>query len=227
MVFYLFALFHVTDTSRALVWRMSLNQKGLLLQKAAFCFSSSSSTLHCKNRPQKLVEAFLNGALSDLKEDNSSPRITLSEGPNTIGRGNVSITDKRLSRKHITITTSTSGSASLSVERTLWVVRSSGERKKVNPRGEVSLANDDLIELIPGHQLVLPGSHERSAKKARKEGDDSDDVEAIPKEEEEREREMIVEEVSLPIGRRGESYHLQRVYRKLESSVSLFEFCTF
>ncbi|WZZ38320.1 hypothetical protein YC2023_034579 [Brassica napus] len=198
MVFYLFALFHVTDTSRALVWRMSLNQKGLLLQKAAFCFSSSSSTLHCKNRPQKLVEAFLNGALSDLKEDNSSPRITLSEGPNTIGRGNVSITDKRLSRKHITITTSTSGSASLSVpisffvnqslylsllgrkERTLWVVRSSGERKKVNPRGEVSLANDDLIELIPGHQLVLPGSHERSAKKARKEGDDSDDVEAIP-----------------------------------------------
>ncbi|XP_013713068.1 tyrosyl-DNA phosphodiesterase 1-like [Brassica napus] len=114
------------------------------------------------------------------QEDNSSPRITLSEGPNTIGRGNVSITDKRLSRKHITITTSTSGSASLSVERTLWVVRSSGERKKVNPRGEVSLANDDLIELIPGHQLVLPGSHERSAKKARKEGDDSDDVEAIP-----------------------------------------------
>lgn len=56
------------------------------------------------------------------------------------------------------------------------VVRSSGERKKVNPRGEVSLANDDLIELIPGHhffKLVLPreserGSYERAAKKARK-----------------------------------------------------------
>ena len=31
-----------------------------------------------------------------------------------------------------------------------------------------------------------------------------------------------MEEVSLPIGRRGESYHLQHVYRKLESSVSLF-----
>ena len=31
---------------------------------------------------------------------------------------------------------------------------------------------------------------------------------------------MIVDEVSsLPIGMRGESYHLQRVYRKLESSV--------
>lgn len=63
------------------------------------------------------------------------------------------------------------------------VVRSScgGERKRVNPREEVSLTNDDLIELIPGHhffQLVLlssenkgenqKGSHERAAKKARK-----------------------------------------------------------
>ncbi|XP_009131446.1 tyrosyl-DNA phosphodiesterase 1 isoform X1 [Brassica rapa] len=129
--------------------------------------------------------AYLIPLKPDLKEDNSSPRITLSEGPNTIGRLNVSTTDKRLSRKHITITPSASGSASLSVEGTNpVVVRSSGERKKVNPRGEVSLANDDLIELIPGHhffKLVLPreserGSYERAAKKARKEGDD---VEAI------------------------------------------------
>lgn len=77
MVFYLFALFHVTDTSRALVWRMSLNQKGLLLQKAAFCFSSSSSTLHCKNRPQKLVEAFLNGALSGTRNETLIPALSL------------------------------------------------------------------------------------------------------------------------------------------------------
>ncbi|KAL0709534.1 hypothetical protein Bca4012_016512 [Brassica carinata] len=130
--------------------------------------------------------AYLIPLKADLKEDNSSPRITLSEGPNTIGRGNVSTTDKRLSRKHITIVTSTSGcSASLSVEGTNpVVVRSSGERKKVNPREEVSLANDDLIELIPGHHffklVLLPGNHERAAKKARKEGDGSDDdVEAI------------------------------------------------
>ncbi|CAN6811184.1 unnamed protein product [Brassica oleracea] len=133
--------------------------------------------------------AYLIPLKPDLKEDNSSPRITLSEGQNTIGRLNVSTTDKRLSRKHITITTSTSGSASLSVEGTNpVVVRSSGERKKVNPRGEVSLVNDDLIELIPGHHffklVLLPreserGSHERAAKKARKEGDGSDDVEAI------------------------------------------------
>ncbi|CAN6805945.1 unnamed protein product [Brassica oleracea var. botrytis] len=152
MVFYLFALFHVTDTSRALVWRMSLNQKGLLLQKAAFCFSSSSSTLHCKNRPQKLVQTPSDAATFQ------SPISPISFFVNQ------SLYLSLLGRK----------------ERTLWVVRSSGERKKVNPRGEVSLANDDLIELIPGHQLVLPGSHERSAKKARKEGDDSDDVEAIP-----------------------------------------------
>lgn len=131
--------------------------------------------------------AYLIPLKADLKEDDSSPRITLSEGPNTIGRGNnVTITDKRLSRKHITITTSTtSRSASLSVEGTNPVVvrSSSGERKKVNPRGEVSLANDDLIELIPGHHffklvlLLSPSENGRAAKKARKEGDGSDDVE--------------------------------------------------
>ncbi|CAH2072705.1 unnamed protein product [Thlaspi arvense] len=142
--------------------------------------------------------AYLIPLKADLNEDNSCPRITLSEGPNTIGRGNVSIADKRLSRKHITIIASTTGTASLSVEGTNpVVVRSSGggERKKVNPREEVSLTNDDLIELIPGHHffklVLLPsenngenqtGSHERAAKKARKaetQGNDDDDVEAI------------------------------------------------
>ncbi|VVB14553.1 unnamed protein product [Arabis nemorensis] len=143
--------------------------------------------------------AYLIPLKSDLKEDESSPRITLSQGPNTIGRGNVSVADKRLSRKQITIIASTSGSASLSVEGTNpVVVRSSGdgERKKVNPREEVSVTNDDVIELIPGHHffklVLLPcenngenqrGSHERAAKKARKaetQGDGGDDdVEAI------------------------------------------------
>ncbi|ESQ41487.1 hypothetical protein EUTSA_v10012972mg [Eutrema salsugineum] len=141
--------------------------------------------------------AYLIPLKADLKEDNSSPRINLSEGPNIIGRGNVSIADKRLSRKHITIIASTSGSASLSVEGTNPVViRSSGggERKKIHPREEVSLTNDDLIELIPGHHffklVLLPpenngenqkGSPERVAKKARKaeaQGND-DEVEAI------------------------------------------------
>nr|AAL36361.1 unknown protein [Arabidopsis thaliana] len=124
--------------------------------------------------------AYLIPLKADLKEDNSSPRITLSEGPNIIGRGNVSIVDKRLSRKHITIIVSTSGSASLSVDGTNPVViRSSGdgERKKVKPSEEVSVCNDDLIELIPGHhffKLVLLNG--RAAKKARKA---EDDVEAI------------------------------------------------
>ncbi|CAH8361147.1 unnamed protein product [Eruca vesicaria subsp. sativa] len=166
-------------------------------QNAAFYFFFFSflCTLHCKTQTSRHSSKLSLMALSqvayliplkqDLNEDTSSPRITLSEGPNTIGRGSVSITDKRLSRKHITITTSTSGPASLSVEGTNpVVVRSLGERKKVNPSEEVSLANDDVIELIPGHHffklVLLPrsGESERAAKKARKEGDD-DDVEAI------------------------------------------------
>lgn len=46
----------------------------------------------------------------------------------------------------------------------------------MKPREEVSVSNDDLIELIPGHHffklVLLPvekkGSHERATKKARK-----------------------------------------------------------
>ncbi|XP_010492343.1 PREDICTED: tyrosyl-DNA phosphodiesterase 1 isoform X2 [Camelina sativa] len=136
--------------------------------------------------------AYLIPLKADLKEDDSSPRITLSEGPNIIGRGNVSIADKRLSRKHISIIVSSSGSVSLSEGTNPVVIRSSGdgERKKIKPREEVLVSNDDLIELIPGHHffklVLLPtenrGCHERAAKKARKgeaQGDDDDDVEAI------------------------------------------------
>ncbi|XP_010420173.1 PREDICTED: tyrosyl-DNA phosphodiesterase 1-like isoform X2 [Camelina sativa] len=149
----------------------------------------SRSPLFSSLQPQAVV-FFFNGSLSDLKEEDSSPRITLSEGPNIIGRGNVSIADKRLSRKHISITVSSSGSVSLSVEGTNPVVircSGDGERKKVKPREEVLVSNDDLIELIPGHHffklVLLPaenrGSHERAAKKARKDDAHDDDVEAI------------------------------------------------
>lgn len=50
-----------------------------------------------------------------LEVDSSGLKIRLSEGPNYIGRCNVLVSDKRISRKHITLTTSTDGSAKLLV----------------------------------------------------------------------------------------------------------------
>lgn len=51
----------------------------------------------------------------NLEEGNSELKIPLSQGPNIIGRSNVLVSDKRISRKHITLTTSTDGSAKLLV----------------------------------------------------------------------------------------------------------------
>ncbi|XP_060191002.1 tyrosyl-DNA phosphodiesterase 1 isoform X1 [Lycium barbarum] len=95
--------------------------------------------------------------LSDnLEEDekNSIPKILLSEGPNLIGRNCIPVTDKRLSRKHISITASSTGSADVVVEGTNPVViRSNGERKKLLSKERWKIGNGDVIELIPGRYL--------------------------------------------------------------------------
>ncbi|XP_022142241.1 tyrosyl-DNA phosphodiesterase 1 [Momordica charantia] len=89
-----------------------------------------------------------------LGEDKSGVKIPLSEGPNVIGRSNVLVSDKRISRKHITLTTSADGSAKLLVEGTNPVVVNSGNgRKKFCPRENAALQDGDVIELIPGHYL--------------------------------------------------------------------------
>ncbi|XP_049395468.1 tyrosyl-DNA phosphodiesterase 1 [Solanum stenotomum] len=95
--------------------------------------------------------------LSDnLEEDGKSsiPRIPLSEGPNCVGRDCIPVTDKRLSRKHLTITATCTGSADVVVEGTNPVViRSKGERKKLLSRERWKLGSGDILELIPGHYL--------------------------------------------------------------------------
>ncbi|KAJ0081227.1 hypothetical protein Patl1_11058 [Pistacia atlantica] len=104
-----------------------------------------------------------------LKQDTSLPKLPLSQGPNTIGRANIPLSDKRLSRKHLTLTASTDGFATLYVEGSNPVVVKSGEqRKKLTSSEHVSIANGDIIELIPGHHFFKyvtlpqkrPSSHE-------------------------------------------------------------------
>lgn len=47
------------------------------------------------------------------------PKLAVSDGTNVIGRNNIPVPDKRLSRKHLTLTTSPNGSANLLVVLTL------------------------------------------------------------------------------------------------------------
>ncbi|XP_016469226.1 tyrosyl-DNA phosphodiesterase 1 isoform X2 [Nicotiana tabacum] len=95
--------------------------------------------------------------LSDnLEEDEKSsiPKIPLLEGFNWVGRDCIPVTDKRLSRKHLTVTATSTGSTDVLVEGTNPVViRLKGERKKLLSGERWKIESGDVIELIPGHYL--------------------------------------------------------------------------
>ncbi|KAF3661450.1 Tyrosyl-DNA phosphodiesterase-related isoform 2 [Capsicum annuum] len=104
----------------------------------------------------KAQVGFLVPLSDNLEEDEKSsiPKIPLSEGPNCVGRDCIPVTDKRLSRKHLTIKATCTGFADVVVEGTNPVViRSKGERKKLLSRERWKLGSGDIIELIPGHYL--------------------------------------------------------------------------
>ncbi|XP_020096717.1 tyrosyl-DNA phosphodiesterase 1 isoform X2 [Ananas comosus] len=89
---------------------------------------------------------------SNLVGNDSLSRIPIFEGANTVGRCNLSVTDKRVSRKHISLHASTDGSIEVLVEGpNPIIVRSGGERKKICSQEKVTIANGDIMELIPGN----------------------------------------------------------------------------
>lgn len=90
----------------------------------------------------------------NLEEEASVPKLSISDGTNVIGRNNIRVSDKRLSRKHLTLTPSPNGSVNLLVEgKNPIVVNSGNKRRKLNPKEEATICNGDIIELIPGHHL--------------------------------------------------------------------------
>ncbi|AES78905.2 putative phosphodiesterase I [Medicago truncatula] len=104
---------------------------------------------------------------SEEKEKASTPKLTISDGTNIIGRNNVPVNDKRLSRKHLTITASADGTANLHVEGTNPVVVNSGnKRRKLNSKQTAAIFDGDVIELIPGHYLFKYQVSQRSPKVA-------------------------------------------------------------
>ncbi|PSS04715.1 Tyrosyl-DNA phosphodiesterase [Actinidia chinensis var. chinensis] len=91
---------------------------------------------------------------NNLEEDTSLPQLPIFQGSNIVGRNCIPVSDKRLSRKHLTITTSSDGSADVIVEGSNpVVVRSQDQRKKILSRERVKIKHGDIIELIPGHHL--------------------------------------------------------------------------
>ncbi|KAJ1408098.1 Tyrosyl-DNA phosphodiesterase I [Sesbania bispinosa] len=104
----------------------------------------------------------------NLEEEASVPKLLVSDGTNVIGRNNFSVSDKRLSRKHLTLTASPDGSANLHVVGTNpIVVNSRNKRRKLNTQETATISDGDIIELIPGHHLfkyqVLRGDKRSSS----------------------------------------------------------------
>ncbi|KAK8501921.1 hypothetical protein V6N13_023299 [Hibiscus sabdariffa] len=139
-------------------------------RRATVCFSVpfvpvSCTKFHFSPMPRSQI-GYLVAVNNNLEEDDSLPKLPLFHGPNFIGRNDVSVPDKRLSRKHIVLTASPDGSADLFVEGTNPVVVRSGEvRKKLASRENAAISNGDIMELIPGHHLFKYVSSSTGEKK--------------------------------------------------------------
>ncbi|OVA11144.1 Tyrosyl-DNA phosphodiesterase [Macleaya cordata] len=91
---------------------------------------------------------------NNLDEDDSIPKIEIFEGINVVGRNNVSVPDKRLSRKHISLNASLDGSIDVTVEGSNPIVINFGDqRKKLCSKESATLVSGDIVELIPGHHF--------------------------------------------------------------------------
>ncbi|KAJ3670391.1 hypothetical protein LUZ60_010715 [Juncus effusus] len=94
------------------------------------------------------------GTLIPVTNNNSSNEIRIYEGDNLIGRNNVKIVDKRLSRNHISLHASSNGSIEVLVEGPNPIILSSeGQRRKICSSEKSLIKNGDILELIPGSHL--------------------------------------------------------------------------
>ncbi|KAK1375167.1 Tyrosyl-DNA phosphodiesterase 1 [Heracleum sosnowskyi] len=89
-----------------------------------------------------------------LEENTSIPKIPILNGPNIVGRDSIPVADKRLSRKHLSITASPNASVHLIVEGSNpVVVRLNDQRKKLLSRESCEIRDGDVVELIPGYHF--------------------------------------------------------------------------
>ncbi|CAL0332101.1 unnamed protein product [Lupinus luteus] len=91
----------------------------------------------------------------NLEEEGSVCKLSIFDGSNVIGRNHIPILDKRISRKHLSLTPSPhSNSAHVLLEGTNPIVLHSGnKRRKLYSEDTATIYDGDIIELIPGHHF--------------------------------------------------------------------------
>ncbi|XP_020589645.1 tyrosyl-DNA phosphodiesterase 1 isoform X2 [Phalaenopsis equestris] len=99
----------------------------------------------------RVTIGFLLPLQSNLTVDDSAPRISVFEGVNFVGRNNITMPDKRVSRKHISLHGSSDGIAELTVEGPNPVIfKSGGQKRKLSSQEKLFVDDGDILELIPG-----------------------------------------------------------------------------
>ncbi|XP_068668443.1 tyrosyl-DNA phosphodiesterase 1 [Aristolochia californica] len=90
--------------------------------------------------------------LRNSQEEDEPSSIPVFKGPNVLGRSDLSLLDKRVSRKHVSFNTSADGSIEMVVEGSNPVIVQSGlERKRLNCHDKATICHGDIIEMIPGN----------------------------------------------------------------------------
>ncbi|PIA31917.1 hypothetical protein AQUCO_04700050v1 [Aquilegia coerulea] len=91
---------------------------------------------------------------NNLEENNSNSKLPIYEGINVLGRNDISVADKRVSRKHVSLIGSVDGSANVVVESSNPVViRSRDQRIKLCFQEKGGILNGDIVEMIPGNHF--------------------------------------------------------------------------
>lgn len=107
----------------------------------------------------------------NLEVDSSISAIPIFEGINVVGRDNLTVSDKRISRKHMSLCASVDGSAQVVVEGSNPIIlMSGGQRNKFCSQGKFLITHDDILELIPGDHLfkyVTVGSEHATSSKSQ------------------------------------------------------------
>lgn len=100
---------------------------------------------------KKVKVGFLAPNKNNQEEDDSISSIPVYEGVHFVGRNDLSVTDKRVSRKHIRLHASNDGFVEVFVEGpNPIIINSRGQRRKICSQNKVSLVHGDMLELIPG-----------------------------------------------------------------------------
>ncbi|KAL5972757.1 hypothetical protein ACLOJK_039563 [Asimina triloba] len=98
----------------------------------------------------------------DCEENEGVLKIPIFEGLNVIGRSDLSVSDKQVSRKHISLTAKVDGCIEVVVEGPNPIIVNSGhQRTKICSKDKALIAHGDILQLIPGRlnfKLITLGS---------------------------------------------------------------------